>query len=383
MNDLEIRQQLAKLTVVVLTVNRPGYLRGVIKYWSQWPVTLLILDGSDQPVEAASLRAGEARLILHSEIPISGRFRFAASQLDTPYACLHSDDDFTLARGAAQTISWMNDKPEISCVASDVFMFSEDRTGNLWHPGRTLTSRMPNERIAEHLAHYRFSYFYGIQRSNQLSIALDAVAAATGCQEFIEYPNIAAGYELGIEICGAALGQLSNWPDVLLLKRVGNETRGSAGQYAYEWLGDFEAQSAVRAWRSILSQHLAPHLDSSEAAVDRWLDEAFILYCQSSQQNNFVQQKSGDMVSKFARALMPKGEMFHNSRPSTRFVHRAHNVGFQALRGLFRKFMKILGKPRPSVSTLDVANPLDLLDVVSILDDNLDSKICEAHSEPS
>jgi len=90
MDDFEVRQHLADLTVVVFTRNRLGYLQGVVKYWSRWPVSLIVLDGSDQPVDKESLDAGEARLVLHSEIPINDRFRFAASRLDTPFACLHS-----------------------------------------------------------------------------------------------------------------------------------------------------------------------------------------------------------------------------------------------------------------------------------------------------
>ena len=373
MDDLESRQQLADLTVVVLTRNRPAYLLEVIKYWSRWPVTLLVLDGSDHPVEAASLYAGEARLILHSEISTSGRFGFAASRLNTPFACLHSDDDFTLARGAAQTIRWIKDNPEISCVASDVFMFSEDRTGFLWKHGRTVMSPVPNERVAGHFADYRFSYFYGIQRSKQLSIALSAVAAATECPEFIEYPSFAVGYEVGIEICGAALGQLSNWPDVLLLKRVGNETRWAWEQESHEWLEDPNAQAALRAWRSILSQHLAPHLNVSEAVVDGWITEAMQLYCRGVTAKGNEGANLPGLVNSFSRALRPKSKKTDGPTAiaSTRFVYNTQAFAFGALRGTYRASMKILGRPRRNhylYSGLDRADPRDVKDVADILD---------------
>ena len=376
MDDLEVRQLLADLTVVILTRNRPGYLQGVVKYWASWPVSLIVLDGSDRPVDELLLDAGEANLIGYSAVPINDRLNFAASRIDTPFACLHSDDDFTLARGAAKAIAWLQANPEITCVASDVLLFSEDRTSGLGPPGRTVISVEPDQRMAVHFSDYRFAYFYGIQRSRQLSIALTAVAAATDCPEFIGYPNVAAGYELGIEICGAALGRLSNSPDVLLLKRVGNESRTAENQESNEWLEDPKAQSAVRAWRLILAHYLAPHLDVSEVTVDGWIAEALSLFCKLCQRDTLEQQKrerSKNLVGKVARVLKPKNSMLYDSRPATRLAHIAHAISYQAIRVTFRATMKTIGRPRPKALTLlSKLDRADLQDVVSILDGNFD-----------
>jgi len=377
MDDFEVRQHLADLTVVVYSRNRLGYLHGVVKYWSRWPVSVIVLDGSDQPVDKESFDAGEARLILHSEISINGRFSFAASQLDTPFACLHSDDDFTLARGAAQTIAWLKANPEISCVASDVLVFTESRESAGVDSGRSVMSEEPGQRLAEHFSDYRFSYFYGIQWASHLSIALNAVVEATACREFVEYPDDAAGYELGMEICGAALGRLSKSPDVLLLKRVGNEDRVAGGQRSNEWLEDPNAQLAVRAWRSILSQHLAPHLDDSESTVDSQIAEAMRLFCQQEKIKEQERARTLQLISAIARFLKPKSNTTRETQSSTltSLLHRSHTFSFRALRGTYRASMKALFRPRPNVFTiseLGCADPLDLQDVITILDGNYD-----------
>ena len=38
---------LQKLTIVILTYNRPKYLKRTIKYWLNYNIKLLIIDGSD------------------------------------------------------------------------------------------------------------------------------------------------------------------------------------------------------------------------------------------------------------------------------------------------------------------------------------------------
>lgn len=372
MDESAVRRHLADLSVVILTRNRSRYLQGVIKYWSQWPVTLILLDGSDCPVDESLLEAGEAKLVGFSAVPINERLKYAASRIDTPFACLHGDDDFTLARGAAQMIAWMKGNPEITCVASDVVLFSEDRACYVEPAGRTLISPNPKQRLLEHFSDYRFSYFYGIQRSKQLSIALSAVAAATDCAEFRKYPNAAAGYELGMEVCGAALGPLIHSPSVLLLKRVGNESRSAEKQGSNEWLEDVEAQDAVQAWQSILSHHLTPHLEVPLQTVDHWMTEALGLFCQDVKAKTALDGKTA-LIGKIATALRPKNnlELEFNSPNRTRLTLRVHIWTFHVLRSTFRAFMKMIGQPRTGVSKIseiDRVDPLDLQDVVLILD---------------
>jgi hypothetical protein len=346
MDDFEVRQHPTDLTVVVFSRNRLGYMQGVVKYWSRWRVSLIVLDGSDQPVDKESLNAGEARLTLRSEIPINDRFNFA------------------LARGAAQTIAWLKVNLEIACVASDVLVFTESRESVGVDSGRSVMSDGPGQRLAEHFPDYRFSYFYGIQRASQLSIALNAVVEATACREFVEYPDDAAGYELGMEICGAALGRLSKSPDVLLLKRVGNEDRVAGGQRSNEWLEDPNAQLAVRAWRSILSQHLAPHLDDSESTVDSQIAEAMRLFCRQEKIKEQERARTLQLISAIARFLKPKSNTTRETPSSTltSLLHRSHAFSFRTLRGTYRASMKVLGRPRTNVFTISELGRADPLD---------------------
>ena len=42
---------LNKLTILIPTYNRGKYLKQTIKYWSDYNVKLIVLDGSDQKFE--------------------------------------------------------------------------------------------------------------------------------------------------------------------------------------------------------------------------------------------------------------------------------------------------------------------------------------------
>jgi hypothetical protein len=242
--------------------------------------------------------------------------------------------------------------------------------------GYSLTSDEPGQRLIVHFSDYRSSYFYGIQRAEQLSVALNTVVAGTGCREYVDHPNWVAGYELGVEICGAALGRLSNSSDVLHLRRVGNKKSETVqDQGTDKWLKGPESQMAVRAWRSSLSQHLARHLDVPEMTVDGWIAEAMTLYCRQEAIKEGRRRKTTRLIVDYCRSLKPKTNVVGDPKVKAliRLVRSARTIAFRALRWVYRAFMKVIGRPRLDVYTIQElarADRRDLDEVIAILDPN-------------
>ncbi len=366
---------LRDLTVVIFTRNRLNSLRGVVKYWSQWPVSLLILDGSDEPIQPDFLDLGIARAEVYSALDIGERFLFAASNIKTNFACLHSDDDFTIARGAARAIEWLGNNPDYICVSSDVQLFDSKLSTCSAPPGKWVTADTPRNRLVEHLSDYRFSYFYGIQRTPPLCAALKAVNAATNAPAFIAYPNSSIGYELGLEICGATLGRLAKSPEVLLLKQVGNESPWAGSQIPKDWLEDPRAQAAVFAWRSALSSEMSTQIGCNADTLDDWIVQALNRYCEEADAQLASKSLGFRLVRSIAMWLRPSvffEEATHTSSSGRiGLVRSAHHMTYTALRSGFRGFTRHLGLIRDPM-TEDFfstnADPLDLLEIKSILE---------------
>ena len=96
---------LSQLTIVIPTYNRPLALERSIEYWRDTPVTVHILDGSDEAFFADGLQAGTERIFYHSfpndnETAMENwgrRLNFGTSLMKTKFSALCCDDDvFTL-----------------------------------------------------------------------------------------------------------------------------------------------------------------------------------------------------------------------------------------------------------------------------------------------
>ena len=94
---------LSELTIVIPTYNRSLELERSIEYWRDTPVTVHILDGSDEPCFPIGLLS-ETQTISYHHIPSTlgeswldnyvRRLKFGAEHSKTKYSALCGDDDF-------------------------------------------------------------------------------------------------------------------------------------------------------------------------------------------------------------------------------------------------------------------------------------------------
>ena len=263
------------LTVVIWTRNRPDELRELVRYWSKWPVSLVILDGSDVPIADVAWSSVASRVLVCRDVSRSVRLDFAASNIETPYACLHADDNFLLARAGAKAIAFLENHNEFASICGDAMSFTADGLVAPDLRGREIVGSDGRARLSRHFANYGWSYVYGIHRTAQLTAMIEAASAANQTRLYEEYPSPEVGLEFAFEIAGSLLGQMGNAGEVLVLKEVGNQGVSETLQQRWpDWLRDSRASSARVAWRAVLSDRLAPRLGESPATVDGWIANA-------------------------------------------------------------------------------------------------------------
>ena len=359
MDDDEARAYLEELTIVIFSRNRPIDLRRTMDYWSRWPVTLLVLDGSDLPLDVLGTRYGAAAVEAFSAVSMNARFEYAAANIHSSFACLHTDDDYLLARSVASALRALTTRPQLSCIASDGQFFDGAGQFSPSISGREILFDYPRDRLMDHFSHWSWSYVYGLHRAATFSQALSAVADAMNQAAFTLHSNL-IGFEFGMEICGSVLGRLGSTPDVLLLKRVGNENQSyHESQTWAEWLLDPAAEEAVLSWRRTLSQHLSPYAGVSPETMNSWIQDALskvLTDCQSASSGRRGSLQTlatfplpRDSVGRVSHALRPKSHPSEDGYlgRSRRLARRTHRAGFIAARRLFRAGGGLVGRGRP------------------------------------
>ena len=115
---------LRELTIVILTYNRPLELERAIEYWRDTPVTVHILDGSDDPWFPVGLLPGVDSIFYHHlpaytdevwNFNYARRMSFAATLPCTKYSALSADDDAFSVSGLSTAIRIL--ESDVSCDA--------------------------------------------------------------------------------------------------------------------------------------------------------------------------------------------------------------------------------------------------------------------------
>ena len=276
MDTMDARSLLSRLTIIIPTYNRPVELRQLVRYWSKWPVSLVILDGLVGQPNVEGLSIQSSNITFFQDASFDRRLEFASNHIETPYACLHADDNFLLARSAARAMALLESRSDLVSIAGDAYSFNQK---NLFRPGWTaheVDQSTPRQRLFQHFREGAWGYTYGIHRAPQLQAILRAVSAAGEGRLYEAYPCPQINGEYAIEIAGAVLGRLGNAEEALVLVEVGNVGVSESFQQKWpDWLRDPRAATALAAWRAVLSDHLSRHLGEASNTVDGWITELF------------------------------------------------------------------------------------------------------------
>ncbi len=218
---------LYKLTIVILTFNRPQYILRNMKYWSGKGPIVHVLDGSVEAIFPKDLANMESNICYH-HMPVSynERFIYAQNLSKSEYTAFIPDDEFLIPSALNSCIAELeNDVSLVSCIGRCI-EFNHNK-GSL--KVKSIYKKManysvqhnnPDDRVLYHMKHYVPSTVYSVMRTNVWSHVLSCITSKPYRVKALE--------ELQFEVASSYLGKSKVLPIILWLRSgentgIGNE----------------------------------------------------------------------------------------------------------------------------------------------------------------
>ena len=168
---------LNKLTIIIPTYNRRKYVLRAMRYWSGKGPTVLVLDGSDQPIDSKELKSIGNNILYkyfpNGKDPIE-RLKFGINFVHTDYTMLHADDELFLPSGLVNCIKEIEKENLVCCLGRCLQIDYKDNklVAVPWTPlhasfgNYSLLEEHSEQRIIKHMFPYLCSTIYGVTKTN-------------------------------------------------------------------------------------------------------------------------------------------------------------------------------------------------------------------------
>ena len=221
---------LEDLTLIIPTLNRHQSVARAISYWSDRGPRVLILDGTEDPIEDSILQSmGSNVRYMHGEREITTRLEMVESAVSTDFACLHGDDELHLPSALDASVQLLIEQPQVASCMGWALGFEASDDGDIWasecYPalrGYQIDSEHPMSRVRQHLIPYVVpAQVYAVARTTLLIRALRTSLSNP-------HRSFFAQSELEYEISMAAQGNFFSIPQLHWLRRMEpSELRGT------------------------------------------------------------------------------------------------------------------------------------------------------------
>ena len=208
---------LEKITIVIFTYNRHELLKQTVKYWLNYNVKLLILDGSESEFIDTCLNSKNIKYI-NNQKGFYNRLLSSADYIDTEFMILSSDDEFYLPSALISCIEFLSKDLSFSSCGGRTAGFYSDNDKIFGVEEYTnlrnfcLNHENPKERIEYHFKNYTPAHIYSVLRSNKWNKICKYVFE----KEFSFY----ASFELQIEFLVMVSGKSKIIPNLMWMRKV-------------------------------------------------------------------------------------------------------------------------------------------------------------------
>lgn len=283
-----------RLTVVIPTYQRPEKARRALEYWVGKGFRILMLDGSDTPLDLPEAMRDHPDLVyLHRPEGLSARLMHAAAMVDTDYSCLCGDDEFLLPSALRESIDFLDRNPGYAACGGQTLGFSRGWTGRPrafvkyeGFLGFDLNETTPRDRALRYLVGYLPASIYAVCRTTLWSQGM----RLQGGRDFAVY---AIG-EILFEFLMAYGGGIRRLAVLHWLRSYETDRRQhqrKSGQDAWlsrnltiQQVWQDDAHAALRAGIvAHVAATMAPWFDRPEDALARDFDDAITVYCRDQQ----------------------------------------------------------------------------------------------------
>ncbi|AZE47514.1 Glycosyl transferase, group 2 family [Pseudomonas chlororaphis] len=175
-----------QLTVVLISHERPAFLRRAVRFYSSLPCRILVLDSS---AEALPGVAGQFANVDYQHLPqfgywgIRAKLAYGVQQLQTPYMVFAADDDFLVHDALHKAVAFMDANPDYSLCHGYSMMYLALANGvSYYRRDKKVCEDYSADRAQDRLMDYMSQYlppFYAVQRTAILRDWYDAMPEDT------------------------------------------------------------------------------------------------------------------------------------------------------------------------------------------------------------
>lgn len=206
---------LTKLTLLIVSYNRHEYLTRTIKYWLNYNINLLILDGSNVKLNDPCLNSKKIKYI-HNTNGLYSRFLSSQDLIDTEFMMLGSDDEFYLPSAVSSCIKFLMEEPAYYSCGGRALAFGHDGKNYYgFEPYPKLKDLCLNsnnymERIFKHFSVYVPAHVYSVMRTSNWNIICN--------NTFKKKYNFQSSEELQIEFLAMVSGKSKIIPQLMWMR---------------------------------------------------------------------------------------------------------------------------------------------------------------------
>lgn len=184
-NSFELVAPLGELlTVVLMTHNRPAFLRRALQYYSDLPCKVLVLDSSPQALEVVDHPSIDYRhLPQYAYWGLQAKLFFGVKQVTTPFMVFAADDDFIVHSALAESVAFLDANPDYGmchgyclmylAMANQVRYFRRDKKVQ-----EDYNAESGEQRVLDYMRQY-LPPFYAVTRTSLINEWYDAMPEGT------------------------------------------------------------------------------------------------------------------------------------------------------------------------------------------------------------
>ncbi|EJL95096.1 MULTISPECIES: TIGR00180 family glycosyltransferase [unclassified Pseudomonas] len=174
------------LTVVLITHNRPAFLRRAVKYYSSLSCRIMVLDSTLERPE------GDFCAVDYHHVPqfaywgMQAKLAYGVEHLTTPYMVLAADDDFILHDSLAESVGFLHANPDYGMCHGYCLMYLSLAHGvNYYRRDKKVQEDYASERAQDRVLDYMSQYippFYAVTRTDLMKNWHSALPPGTNFQ---------------------------------------------------------------------------------------------------------------------------------------------------------------------------------------------------------
>lgn len=162
-----------QLTVVLMSHERPAFLRRAARFYSGLPCRILVLDSS---TEGQPSLAGQYENVDYQHVPqfgywgVRAKLAFGVEQVTTPFMVFAADDDFHVHDALRAAVAFMEANPDYGlCHGYSMMYLSQPNSVSYFRRDKKVCEDYSSEHAEERVLDYMHQYlppFYAVQRTD-------------------------------------------------------------------------------------------------------------------------------------------------------------------------------------------------------------------------